>query len=396
MVLHLGTARGATGDFLDDLFQLASGQARAAASSCRLTVLHLAGSPVDPFFADLSRLYAAGCLDALADPDRLDHRVAWVEPGGCWRFPSDLTPASVAAAEPVPLEEALATIRRMAPDVALPQLFCLPGMTTYRALLDLLEIPFVGNTAGTMAVGAHKERAKALVAAAGVTVPEGRTVGVGEPVDLPLPLVVKPVDGDNSSGVALVRDGDDLAGAVAAAAVEASSGQVLVERYVELGREVRCAVLETADGLRALPLEEYAVDTASKPIRDRADKLSGTGDELGLVAKDGEHAWIVASDDPVVPAVQDAARRAFVALGCRDYGLFDFRVDPDGVPHFLEAGLYCSFAPSSVVVMMAEADGIALRDLFATSVARAVARPRRGTAHDADGGTAPVSPPAAG
>ena len=43
---------------------------------------------------------------------------------------------------------------------------------------------------------------------------------------------------------------------------------------VELGREVRCGVVETADGLLCLPLEEYAVDAATKPVRDHADKLA--------------------------------------------------------------------------------------------------------------------------
>ena len=33
--------------------------------------------------------------------------------------------------------------------------------------------------------------------------------------------------------------------------------------------------------------------------------------------------------------------------------LFDFRVDPGGTPYFLEASLYCSYAPSSVLVVMA-------------------------------------------
>lgn len=368
----------------------------------RRTVLHLVGSPTDEFFADLSRLYAAGCLDALGGLDGVDHVVAWVEPGGRWRFPADLGRAAIEAAEPVGLAEAVGLLRTIAPDVALPQLFCLAGMTTYRALLDLLAVPFVGNPADVMALGAHKGRSRDLVAAAGVDVPPGRVVRSGESLDgvldaLGLPVVVKPVDADNSSGVALVHEAGDLAAAVADAARETRTGEVLVERYVPLGREVRCAVLETDDGLRALPLEEYAVDPASKPIRDRADKLAGSGDDLGLVAKDAEHAWIVADDDPVVPAVHEAARTAFRALGCRDYGLFDFRVDPEGRPWFLEAGLYCSYAPTSVVVVMAAAAGTPLPELFTDGVARAVARGAAGGAPQRAGsGTEATPPPASG
>jgi D-alanine-D-alanine ligase len=60
--------------------------------------------------------------------------------------------------------------------------------------------------------------------------------------------------------------------------------------------------------------------------------------------------------------------------GVRDYGLFDFRVDPDGRPWFLEAGLYCSFARTSVVVMMAAQAGVGLGELFAGMVTRAAGR----------------------
>jgi len=54
--------------------------------------------------------------------------------------------------------------------------------------------------------------------------------------------------------------------------------------------------------------------------------------------------------------------------------LFDFRIDPTGRPVFLEASLYCSFAPSSVLAVMAAAGGIALDDLLATAVTGALKR----------------------
>ena len=53
-----------------------------------LDVLHLVGSAVDPFYADLSRRYARDCLAANADPGRYRHHIAYVGPGGRWRFPA--------------------------------------------------------------------------------------------------------------------------------------------------------------------------------------------------------------------------------------------------------------------------------------------------------------------
>ncbi len=338
-----------------------------------LRVLHLAGSAVSDFHGDLSLLYARDCFAATADPARYEFLAAVVRPDGSWRLPADLGAAAIAAAPPLTVGEAVSHLVAAGVDVVVPQLFCLPGMTSYRALLDVLGIPYVGNTPDAMALGAHKARARAVVAAVGVAVPRGEVLRAGDRPTLAPPVVVKPVDADNSQGISLVREPAEYDAALGSAFAHAT--EVLVEEYVELGREVRCGVVErhTEDGVElvALPLEEYAVDPVDKPIRGEDDKLRRDPDgDLGLVAKDAEHAWILDPDDPdpVVAAVQEAARRCHRALGCRDYSLFDFRVDPDGQPWFLEAGLYCSFARTSVVAVMAGAAGIGLDELLAEMI----------------------------
>ena len=244
-------------------------------------------------------------------------------------------------------------------------MFCPPGMTHYRALLDVLGIPYLGNPPDVMALAMNKARARAVVAAAGVPVPEGEVLRLGDAPSLDPPAVVKPVDVDNSLGVTLVRDRADFDAALEAAFEHAD--EVLVERYVELGREVRCGIVVRDGELVCLPLEEYDVDPDRKPIRGYEDKLARDGDdELKLMAKDGTRAWIVDPDDPVTERVWDVARACHTALGCRHYSLFDFRIDPDGQPWFLEAGLYCSFARQSVISTMARAAGIDTAELFST------------------------------
>ena len=328
-----------------------------------LRVLHLVGSPVSEFHCRLSRLYAADCLTALADPARYTVLLAYVSPDGRWRFPLDLGPQALAAAPPMPLAAAVELLATLALDVVVPQMFCLPGMTTYRALFELLGIPYLGNTPAVMALTADKAKARAVVAAAGVDVPPGLVVGPGSRPTM-LPVVVKPVDNDNSLGVTLVRDLADYDPAVRRAAAASTTQTALVERYIELGREVRCGVLEQHGRLVCLPLEEYDVDEGRKPIRGHDDKLAASAEgDLRLVAKTQDRAWIVDVADPLTQRVWDAARTCHVALGCRQYSLFDFRIDPDGRPWFLEAGLYCSFAGTSVLTVMAQAAGIALPDL---------------------------------
>lgn len=332
------------------------------------TVLHLVGSPVDEFFADLSRLYAGASLAALDDPARYRTHIAYVAPGGQWRFPQDLSPQAVAEATEMSLPQALSHIVDLSVEVMVPQMFCLPGMTVYRSLFDALGVPYLGSSGEVMAIGADKAKTRAIVGAAGVPVPAGRVVRDHTRTGLKLPVVVKPVSADNSVGVTFVDRDGDYDGAITAALAHDSSA--LVESYVELGREVRCGIVVRDGQLVCLPLEEYAVDTDTRPIRTREDKLARTASgELYLVAKDDTRAWMVPADDPVTERVWAAARRCHEALGCRQYSLFDFRIDSHGQPWFLEAGLYCSFAPASVIATMARAAGISLEQLFADTLA---------------------------
>ena len=341
-----------------------------------LNVLCLVGSPTDDFFRELSELYARGCLAALYDPERYAFTLAHVSPGPVparpvWRLPASLDPAAIAAAPPLSLAVALTALEGRRFDVGLPQMFCLAGMTDYRALLELIGLPYLGNPPAQMALTADKWRARALVAAAGVEVPRGELLAPGARPTIAPPAVVKPSSADNSDGVSLVLSAEAFPAALASAFEHGAS--VIVEEYIELGREVRCGVLDRDGALVCLPLEEYFVDAAERPIRRPTDKLKRDGGgALNLAAKARSESWIVDGDDPIVAAVHAAARRCHVALGCRQYSLFDFRIDPAGRPWFLEAGLYCSFSPQSVIATMAAASGVPLDRLFDSIVAEAI------------------------
>jgi D-alanine-D-alanine ligase len=340
----------------------------------RLRILHLVGSPTCPIYGELSVLYAAGCLHALDDPAQYEFVIALVTPDGSWRFPVSLERAAVDAAPAMGMAAALARLVQAGIDVAVPHLFCLAGMTHYRAVLGVLKIPYLGNRPLQMALAADKAMARHLVAAAGVRVPAAELLRRGDslpPLSLSLPVVVKPNDADNSDGLTLVHSSDAYPAAVALAL--SFSEQVLVESFIPLGREVRCGIVVEAGRLRLLPLEEYWLDANARPVRTRTDKLKRDDQQgLVLVAKEASQAWIVPMDDPIVPAVWEAARLCHTALGCEQYSLFDFRLDPQGRVWFLEAGLYCSFSPKSVLVSMVAAAGTPLSVFFRTAIDNAL------------------------
>lgn len=328
-----------------------------------LRVLHLVGSATDDFYCDLSRLYAEDCLEFTANAALYEFYIAYITPDRQWRFPTSLSPESIDLATPMSLSEAVRVLTTLKIDVMLPQMFCISGMTAYRALFDLLNIPYVGNPPDLMALSANKAKTKAVVAAAGVIVPHGELLHPGDLPKISTPAVIKPVDTDNSLGLAFVKNTADYDAALQTAFTHAD--EVLVETFIELGREVRCGIIVQDGELICLPLEEYLMDQDDRPIRSYEDKLArGEDGDLTMVAKNNSKSWIVNPSDPITSRVWDAAKKCHIALGCRHYSLFDFRIDSSGQPWFLEAGLYCSFAPTSVISAMAKTSGIALDVLF--------------------------------
>jgi D-alanine-D-alanine ligase len=337
-----------------------------------LRILHVAGSAYNDFYCKLSRDYAHSCLLNTANPSRYEFQIAYITPDLHWRFPASLNPEDIAVAKPMSLLEAIEFITAQNIDLVLPQMVCIPGMTHYRALFDLLKIPYIGNTPDVMAIANHKAITKAIVAAAGVKVPFGELLRQGDVPTITPPAVIKPATAADSLGVSLVKDAADYDAALKKAFEYAS--EVIIEEFIEPGREVRCGIIVKDGELVALPLEEYLIDPHSRPIRSYSDKFKkDPGDSnLRSTAKDYIAGWIVDPNDPIAQKVQQEAKKCHLALGCRHYSLFDFRIDQNGQPWFIEAGLYCVFGPKSVIAHTANAAGIPLNELFTIAIDEAL------------------------
>jgi len=140
---------------------------------------------------------------------------------------------------------------------------------------------------------------------------------------------------------------------------------LLVEDFIP-GREVRVGVIEREGKLWVPSMIEYLV-TPENPIRTLADKLELQGD--GMPGKQNpKTAETSVCPAKVTPSLReklsDAAQRAHIALGCRDYSLFDFRVHAEtNEPYMLEAGLFWAFAKISIISRMIRADGQSLSDV---------------------------------
>ena len=327
----------------------------------RTKVLHLIGSRQDEFYHDLSILYARACDDCKdLDRERFDFHFAVVHLDGSWSFPRSLTEEELAKASRIPIAAAIGQLAKLAPDVMVPHMFCVEGMTRFRSLFDILEIPFLGNHEYTIWPATDKAVTKQLLAANGIPVPKGELLEKGKnerPSLVKVPLVVKPCNEDNSRGITLVKKEEDLAAALDYAF--SFDPRVVVDDYIA-GREVRAAVIEEADGtLTVLPKIEYYLQdirtSAHKLQTDKSGKLSSNA--IVAAKKDGDRQCPADLSPALHARIDEAVKRAHHVLNCRHYSLYDLRIDADEQPYILEAALFCSFSPLSVIPAMAQHAG---------------------------------------
>jgi D-alanine-D-alanine ligase len=324
----------------------------------RKRVLHLVGSRQDEFYHDLSLLYARAC-DGCPDLDRerFEFLYAVVHTNGTWSFPTGLDDTSVASAKRMPVTAAVAHIGSLAPDVMVPHMFCVEGMTRVRSLFALLDIPFLGNHEYTVWPATDKATTKQLLAANGVCVPRGDLLVREQHTGLhPFsgPVVVKPCNEDNSRGITLVRREEELAAAIEYAF--SFDPRVVVEEYIA-GREVRAACVEEADGtLTVLPKIEYFLEdirsSAHKLTTDQNGKL--TSNAIKAAKKDGDRQCPADLSPALHERIDAMVKEAHRVLKCRHYSLYDLRIDANEQPYILEAALFCSFSPVSVIPAMAQ------------------------------------------
>lgn len=329
-------------------------QHSSSATIPTLRVLHLAGSCVSNFYYNLSILYAK----EVVQPVGVSSYYAVVDPDGLWQLGTSLDSLS----EKMSLQDMTPRLPQI--DVVVPHMFCFPGMTSFRAFFeDILGIPVVGSPSHCTALATNKAQTRSVVSASGVRVANAQQLRRGDTLTMKPPFVVKPTSEDNSLGVTLVWDKSQIEAALDKGFELDET--LLVEDYIP-GRELRVAVVEREGKLQVLPMIEYLV-TEEHPIRTVHDKLELQSD--GTPGKQPDKP----TAKPVCPAnvtpelfekLGNAAKTAHIALGCRDYSLYDFRVHAEtNEPYLLEAGLFWTFGKISMITRMLQADGQSLEDV---------------------------------
>ncbi|MCE5207100.1 MAG: hypothetical protein LLG42_02195 [Chloroflexi bacterium] len=243
------------------------------------------------------------------------------------------------------------------------------------AILEELEIPYVGSDTFAITIASDKSLAKRLWQQANlptspffVSRSEKDYEVFQDNPPFGYPLFVKPIAGRGSAGInqaSVVHNYAQLVRGVARE-LETIGQPVLIEKYLQ-GREITVGILGNQNA-RALPPLEIV-------YRDGDITL---GYEKKILDND-TFLCPAPLNDEETQMIQRLALDAYRVLGFKDFGRIDMILTPEG-PFLLEgntfAGLMCTpkEKPHSYIGFMARAEGMDGKDLLDEIIQIAIAR----------------------
>ena len=262
--------------------------------------------------------------------------------------------------------EVFERVRSYRPDLVFNLVESLAGDTRNEvvipALMDLLGVAYTGPGPFTIGMCLHKDRSKQALVAGGIPTPDHITLikeSDFERADvIEYPTFVKLVREDASIGIDESNVARDRAGLEKRAReLWAKYHQgVIAERYIE-GREVNVTVVGNDGDLECLPLHEIDF-TRMPPGRPRIVSYAAKWDESHVDYAGTVPVPMKNVSAELAEAIESTSKRAFAALGLRDFGRVDLRVDADGQPWVIDVNPNCDISPDAGVARAARAAGI--------------------------------------
>lgn len=205
-----------------------------------------------------------------------------------------------------------------------------------QGFFDTLNIPYIGCSTLSAAVGMDKKMMKDVFIAHGLPVLEAECFFRGEWEEareqveekiaaLGYPVFVKPANLGSSIGITKVKEAAELADAMELAC--SYDRKILVEKAAENPREINCAVLGYGKDVKTSALEE---PMGWKELLTFEDKYV-SGNKKGPAAK-GENPRNCPApvDDALKAEIESLAARAFMAIDACGTARIDFLVTESG------------------------------------------------------------------
>jgi D-alanine-D-alanine ligase len=249
------------------------------------------------------------------------------------------------------------------------------------AMLDMLQIPYTGSDALTLAICLDKARTKEILSY--YQVPTAKffvadKVEDAETQNLEFPLMVKPVSEGSGKGIyasSFVNNKEELKREIIRITSEYNQS-ALVEEFLS-GREFTVAILGNNGDTKILPAIEIRFDkypTGVKPLYSYEAKWILDTKESDFNVFDCP----AKIDSELEGKINKVCLDTYRVLKCRDWSRIDLRLDKYGEPSIIEINPLPGIMPdpteNSSFPKAARAAGINYNDMINTVLASAVKR----------------------
>lgn len=222
-------------------------------------------------------------------------------------------------------------------------------------LLEDSGIAYVGSGVEASAHAMDKSIAKAIFEKAGLTIAQGFEVTASNwqkiTEGLTYPVFVKPSSGGSSRGTHKVKEASKLENAINDALT--FDDKVLVEQAID-GREIECAVIERDGVVQASVVGEIIINPAFE-FYDFQAKYLDSATTAAIPAQ-------ISESDAI--KIQNQAKKAFIALGCRGLARCDFFYTKKGEIVINEINTMPGFTGTSVYPKLWAASGLGYTELI--------------------------------
>jgi len=226
-------------------------------------------------------------------------------------------------------------------------------------LLEDSGIAYVGSGVEASAQAMDKSIAKAIFEKSGLTIAPGVEVTALNwkkmTEGLNYPVFVKPSSGGSSRGTHKVKGANSLEAAIKDALIY--DDKVLVERAIQ-GREIECAVLERDGVIQASAVGEIIVSPAFE-FYDFQAKYLDSATTVKIPAQ-------ISESDSI--KIQNQAKQAFTALGCKGLARCDFFYTEQGEIIINEINTMPGFTGTSVYPKLWAASGLEYTELISVLI----------------------------
>ncbi len=238
------------------------------------------------------------------------------------------------------------------------------------ALWELSGVPYTGNGPLALGLAQSKPLAKRVFETHGIRTPRWMACHeIPSSCDLRFPVIAKPACEDASLGIfadGVANDMEKLRKLIAKLLAKYGSSGILVEEFVD-GREFNVSVLGNAPA-RTLPVSEIDFGRFDKDTPKITSYEAKWLEENPLYQK--TPAVCPAKISPELSAkLSEIALEVYSALGGKDYGRVDMRMDSKGEIFVLEYNPNPCISPDAGFAKALGAAGLSYKDFVAEMIA---------------------------